>query len=304
MAMSEKSSTNLKSVNLTLNEKSVKRHIKRLGKVLQENPDIELKKSFSHTQVQEMFSEILGFNNYNELHEVLKHNAPSAIKAENSTSDALSFDDDSHLLDNMKLPEKHASSWEKLSDDPYRVPEGKISQSMQGMSLAEIEKKTQLYFYLNTATLPHACKWFDFTVPTHDLKKGTGVLLLLLLKMNEKESLKIKQCNLFSHFAIKENREALLGYEVELNDRIVDNTIFSNPVFMEELVQAVKSTQVGEGKEAIYQLNHLLPLMNQYQYKIRHLVQLNQSPIPMTDESNTSIDLNKANPHIRASKLK
>lgn len=277
---------NIKSDNLVLNEKSVKRHIKRLGKMLQDNPDIKLKKSLTHTQLQEMFSEILGFNNYHELHEVLRAQPSSPVQS--VATHSLSFDDDSHLLANMKPnPDNIPSSWEKLNEEQYRVPEGKLSNTMHGVSLAELERQNQLYFYLNKATLPYPCKWFNFTIPTHSLKKGTGVLLLLLLKMNEKES--AQKQNIFSHFAISENREALLGYEVELNHRIHDNTILSNPVFMQELVQAVKSTQVGEEKEAIYQLNHLLPLMKQYEYKIRHLVQLNQSPISdsttITDES-------------------
>lgn len=254
---------NPKSVNLTLNEKSVKRHIKRLGKVLQGNKYLELKKSVSHTQLQEMFSEILGFNNYHELNEVLKHNAQEQEKNHNNPG----FYDDSHLLAKLN----------QLSQDQYRLPEnkGEVITEIQGVPLSEIEQKNQLYFYLylNNNNLPHPCKWFDFTLPAMDLKKGTGVLLLLLLKMNEKES--VKKLNIFSRLALKENRDALLGYEVELNHRIADNNIFNEPVFIQELVEAVKSTQIGEGKEAVYQLNHLLPLMNKFLHKINHLVQLN-----------------------------
>lgn len=252
---------NPKSVNLTLNEKSVKRHIKRLGKVLQDNEWIELKKSLSHTQLQEMFAEILGFNNYHEFNEVLKHNAQEQEKNHNKPG----FDDDSHLIANMA----------QLNQEQYRLPENKdkIITEIEGVPLAEIEQANQLYFSLNHDNLPHTCKWFDFTLSATDLKKGTGVLLLLLLKMSEKES--VRKLNIFSHLAIKENRDALLGYEVELNRRITDNHIFNEPVFIQELIEAVKTTQIGEGKEAVYQLNHLLPLMNKFLHKISHLVQLN-----------------------------
>jgi hypothetical protein len=75
----------MKETNLVLNEQSIKRHIKRLAKVLKNHDKIIVSDSLSHMDVQEIFSQALGFKNWHELHALLQ--TQNQIKIEKSNVD-------------------------------------------------------------------------------------------------------------------------------------------------------------------------------------------------------------------------
>jgi hypothetical protein len=255
--MSEKiinhTASNIKASNIILNEKSVKRHIKRLGKMLQDNPDIELKKTLSHTQLQEMFAQTLGFNNYHELHEVLKA---------------------SSLIENQ---DKNKASVSQPKDD-YRLPQGKIITEINGKPLEDVLKKARMKELLtfegllsNKDILPYECTWHTLPLNTEKLIAPNWMLILILLQMSASKDKEIQKLNIFSHFVVKQNLNTLLGFTANLKP---ESDIFGNEVFTKGFIKAIRHVQDTTGETPVYELHHYAPLMQKYHDKLIRLSEL------------------------------
>lgn len=88
----------MKEMNLVLNEQSIKRHIKRLSKVLKNHPAITVSESVSHMDFQEIFSQALGFKNWHELHMLLQTQNQEKVEKENAVKDKSILNDIEYSL--------------------------------------------------------------------------------------------------------------------------------------------------------------------------------------------------------------